>query len=97
MLVTKAIVEYHYDTVPAPVLIVGECAHIFPAEMMIREDDNVVQRKHGLTKTDVITSVNDDGSFETQNTLYVLVTNRLNMGTYKFKTFSIVGVYIKIA
>ena len=75
MLVTKAIVEYHYDTVPAPVLIVGECAHIFPAEMMIREDDNVVQRKHGLTKTGVITSVNDDGSFETQNTLYVLVTN----------------------
>lgn len=75
MLVTKAIVEYHYDTVPAPVLIVGECAHIFPAEMMIREDDNVVQRKHGLTKTGVITSVNDDGSFETQSTLYVLVTN----------------------
>jgi hypothetical protein len=75
MLVTKAIVEYHYDTVPAPVLIVGECAHIFPAEMMIREDDNVVQRKHGLTKTGVITSVNVDGSFETQNTLYVLVTN----------------------
>jgi hypothetical protein len=75
MLVTKAIVEYHYDTVPAPVLIVGECAHIFPAEMMIREDDNVVQRKYGLTKTDVITSVNVDGSFETQNTLYVLVTN----------------------
>lgn len=74
MLVTKAIVEYHYDTVPAPVLIVGECAHIFPAEMMIR-DDNVVQRKHGLTKTDAITSVNDDGSFETQSTLYVLVTN----------------------
>ena len=66
MLVTKAIVEYHYDTVPAPVLIVGECAHIFPAEMMIREDDNVVQRKHGLTKTGVITSVNDDGSFETE-------------------------------
>lgn len=75
MLVTKAIVEYHYDTLPAPVLIVGECAYIFPAEMMIREDDNVVQRKHGLTKTDAITSVNDDGSFETQNTLYVLVTN----------------------
>jgi hypothetical protein len=75
MLVTKAIVEYHYDTVPAPVLIVGECAHIFPAEMMIREDDNVVQRKHGLTKTGMIISVNDDGSFETQNTLYVLVTN----------------------
>ena len=75
MLVTKAIVEYHYDTVPAPVLIVGECAHIFPAEMMIREDDSVVQRKHGLTKTGVITSVNVDGSFETQNTLYVLVTN----------------------
>ena len=76
MLVTKAIVEYHYDTVPAPVLIVGECAHIFPAEMMIREDDNVVQRKHGLTKTDVITSINwEDCSFETQSTLYVLVTN----------------------
>jgi len=75
MLVTKAIVEYHYDTVPPPVLIVGECAHIFPAEMMIREDDNVVQRKHGLTKTGIITSVNVDGSFETQNTLYVLVTN----------------------
>jgi len=35
MLVTKAIVEYHYDTVPPPVLIVGECAHIFPAEMII--------------------------------------------------------------
>lgn len=75
MLVTKAIVEYHYDTVPAPVLIVGECAHIFPAEMMIREDDNVVQRKHGLTKTGMIISVNDDGSFETPSTVYVLVTN----------------------
>ena len=71
MLVTKAIVEYHYDTVPAPILIVGECAHIFPAEMMIREDDNVVQRKYGLTKTDMIISVNDDGSFDTQSTLYI--------------------------
>ncbi len=71
----KPVVEYHCNKLPAPTLKIGESAYIFPAELMIREDDNVVQRKYGLTKTDEIVFVNpEDGSFETFSVRYVLVS-----------------------
>lgn len=71
----KPVVEYHCNKLPSPTLNVGESAYIFPAELMIREDDNVVQRKYGLTKTDEIVSIDpEDGSFETNSVRYVLVS-----------------------
>lgn len=76
MSVVKAIINYHHDTVPAPKLIIGECAYIFPTEMMVRCTDDgteIVQRKHGLTKTGQVTSIHE-GTFETDSTVYVLVT-----------------------
>lgn len=78
MSVVKAIIKYHHDTVPAPKLIIGECAYIFPTEMMVRCDDEgteIVQRKYGLTKTGKITAINiHDSTFETDSTVYMLVT-----------------------
>lgn len=71
----KPVVEYHCDNLPPPTLNIGESAYIFPAELMVREEDNVVQRKYGLTKTDEIVSIDsEDGSFETFSVRYVLVS-----------------------
>lgn len=71
----KPVVEYHCNKLPAPTLKIGESAYIFPAELMVREDDNVVQRKYGLTKTDEIVSIDpENGSFETNSVIYVLVS-----------------------
>ena len=71
---SKNIIEYHHDNLPPPKVEIGKCAYIFPEELMTRED-GVIQRKYGLSKTDKIISINDNGIFETENTIYSLVAN----------------------
>lgn len=69
---TKNIVEYHHDNLPPPKVEIGKCAYIFPTELMTRED-GIVQRKYGLTKTDII--IGHDvltGNFYTKECKYVL-------------------------
>lgn len=72
----KPIVKYHHNKLPAPKIVIGEPTHIFPAEMMTR-DDGVIQRMYGLTKTDDVVAYDaTTGSIETNNIIYVLETNK---------------------
>lgn len=68
----KQVIHYHCTYTPPPKIEIGRPAHIFPSEMETTEDGRV-QRKYGLTKTDII--IGHDvltGNFYTKECKYVL-------------------------